>query len=103
MPRILKYQNPSLALPALSPITTNASTSTPTLAGSYQLGQMSNYDIQKRDNFYRQAFNRSYNSFNKLSADKQQQLQQSYINKNIVEVIEEKVYLILTELVLLGK
>ena len=83
MPKILKYQTPSAAIPALSPITTNASTSTPTLAGSYQLGQMSNYDIQKRDNFYRQAFNRSYNSFNKLSADKQQQLQQSYINKNI--------------------
>ena len=53
MPKILKYQTPSAAIPALSPITTNASTSTPTLAGSYQLGQISNYDIQKRDNFYK--------------------------------------------------
>ena len=84
MPRILKFQTPSNTLPVLNPIINNASILNPTtLAGNYQLGQMSNYDIQKRDNFYRQAFNRSYNSFNKLSADKQQQLQQSYINKNI--------------------
>ena len=76
MPKILKYQTPSTALPALAPITSNTSTSG--LAGNYQLGQMSNYDIQRRDNFYKQTFGRSYNSFNKLSSDKQQQLRQRY-------------------------
>ena len=76
MPKILKYHTPSTALPALAPITSNTVTSG--LAGNYQLGQMSNYDIQKRDNFYKQAFGRSYDSFNKLSSDKQQQLRQSY-------------------------
>ena len=75
MPRILKFQTPSNTLPVLNPIINNASILNPTtLAGNYQLGQMSNYDIQKRDHFYRQAFNRSYNSFNKLNSDKQQQL-----------------------------
>ncbi len=76
MPKILKYRTPSTALPALAPITSNTSTSG--LAGNYQLGQMSNYDIQKRDNFYKQTFGRSYDSFNKLSSDKQQQLRQRY-------------------------
>ena len=76
MPKILKYQTPSTALPALAPITSNTSTSG--LVGNYQLGQMSNYDIQRRDNFYKQTFNRSYSSFNKLSSDKQQQLRQRY-------------------------
>ena len=76
MPKILKYHTPSAALPALAPITSNTSTSG--LVGNYQLGQMSNYDIQRRDNFYKQAFGRSYDSFNKLSSDKQQQLRQSY-------------------------
>ena len=76
MPKILKYQTPSTALPALAPITNNTSTSG--LAGNYQLGQMSNYDTQRRDNFYKQAFGRSYDSFNKLSSDKQQQLRQRY-------------------------
>ena len=74
MPKILKYHTPSAALPALAPITSNTVTSR--LAGNYQLGQMSNYDIQKRDNFYKQTFGRSYDSFNKLSSDKQQQLRQ---------------------------
>ena len=76
MPRILKYQTPSTALPALAPITSNTSTSG--LVGNYQLGQMSNYDTQRRDNFYKQTFGRSYDSFNKLSSDKQQQLRQRY-------------------------
>lgn len=76
MPKILKYQTPSTALPALAPIISNTSTSR--LIGNYQLGQMSNYDIQRRDNFYKQTFGRSYDSFNKLSSDKQQQLQQRY-------------------------
>ena len=54
MPRILKFQTPSNALPVLNPITSNASVLNSTiLAGNYQLGQMSNYDIQKRDHFYR--------------------------------------------------
>ena len=74
MPRILKYQTPSTALPALAPIISNTVTSG--LAGNYQLGQMSNYDIQRRDNFYKQTFGRSYDSFNKLSSNKQQQLRQ---------------------------
>ena len=75
MPKILKYQLPTGALPTIAPITSNAtSTTSSTLAGNYQLGQISNYDIQKRDNFYQQAFNRSYNSFNGLNSDKQQQL-----------------------------
>ena len=79
MPRILKFQIPSNALPVLNPIISKASVLNPTtLAGNYQLGQMSNYDIQKRDNFYKQTFGRSYDSFNKLSSDKQQQLRQSY-------------------------
>lgn len=78
MPKILKYRTPSTALPALAPITSNTSTSG--LVGNYQLGQMSNYDIQKRDNFYKQAFGRSYDSFNKLSSDKQQQLRQRSIS-----------------------
>ena len=69
MPRILKFQTPSNTLPTLNPITNNASVLNPiTLAGNYQLGQMSNYDIQKRNNFYRQSFNRSYDSFNKLNS-----------------------------------
>lgn len=76
MPKILKYRTPSTALPALAPITSNTSTSG--LVGNYQLGQMSNYDIQRRDNFYKQTFGRSYDSFNKLSSDKQQQLRQRY-------------------------
>ena len=76
MPKILKYQTPSTALPALAPITSNTSTSG--LVGNYQLGQMSNYDTQRRDNFYKQTFGRSYDSFNKLSSDKQQQLRQRY-------------------------
>ena len=76
MPKILKYQTPSAALPVLAPITSNTSTSG--LVGNYQLGQMSNYDIQKRDNFYKQTFGRSYDSFNKLSSDKQQQLRQRH-------------------------
>ena len=76
MPKILKYHTPSAALPALAPITSNTVISG--LAGNYQLGQMSNYDIQRRDNFYKQTFGRSYDSFNKLSSDKQQQLRQSY-------------------------
>ena len=76
MPKILKYQTPSTALPVLAPITSNTSTSG--LVGNYQLGQMSNYDIQRRDNFYKQTFGRSYDSFNKLSSDKQQQLRQRY-------------------------
>ena len=79
MPRILKFQIPSNALPVLNPIISKASVLNPTtLAGNYQLGQMSNYDIQKRDNFYKQTFGRSYDSFNKLSSDKQQQLRQRY-------------------------
>ena len=83
MPRILKFQTPSNTLPVLNPIINNASILNPTtLAGNYQLGQMSNYDIQKRDHFYRQAFNRNYNSFNKLNSDKQQQLWQRYKDKN---------------------
>ena len=83
MPRILKFQTPSNALPVLNPIINNASILNPiTLAGNYQLGQMSNYDIQKRDRFYRQAFNRSYDSFNKLNSDKQQQLWNRYEDKN---------------------
>ena len=76
MPKILKYQTPSAALPTLAPITNNTSTSG--LVGNYQLGQMSNYDTQRRDNFYKQTFGRSYDSFNKLSSDKQQQLRQRY-------------------------
>lgn len=80
MPKILKYQTPSTALPVLAPIISNTSTSG--LVGNYQLGQMSNYDIQRRNNFYKQAFGRSYDSFNKLSSDKQQQLQQRYENKH---------------------
>ena len=80
MPKILKYHTPSAALPALAPITSNTSTSG--LAGNYQLGQMSNYDTQRRDNFYKQMFGRSYDSFNKLSSDKQQQLRQRYENKH---------------------
>ena len=83
MPRILKFQTPSNALPVLNPIINNTSILNPiTLAGNYQLGQMSNYDIQKRDQFYRQAFNRSYDSFNKLNSDKQQQLWNRYEDKN---------------------
>ena len=83
MPRILKFQTPSNTLPVLNPIISNAPILNPTtLAGNYQLGQMSNYDIQKRDRFYRQAFNRSYNSFNKLNSDKQQQLWNRYEDKN---------------------
>ena len=83
MPKILKYQLPTGALPTIAPITSNAtSTTSSTLAGNYQLGQISNYDIQKRDNFYQQAFNRSYNSFNGLNSDKQQQLWQRYTNIN---------------------
>lgn len=80
MPKILKYQTPSTALPALAPITSNTSTSG--LVGNYRLGQMSNYDIQRRDNFYKQTFGRSYDSFNKLNSDKQQQLRQRYENKH---------------------
>ena len=83
MLKILKFQNPSAPLPALAPITSNASVLNPTtLAGNYRLGQMSNYDIQKRDSFYKQIFNRSYDSFNKLNSDKQQQLWQRYKDKN---------------------
>ena len=83
MPRILKFQTPSNTLPILNPITSNVSVLNPiTLAGNYQLGQMSNYDIQKRNSFYRQSFNRSYDSFNKLNSDKQQQLWQRYKDKN---------------------
>ena len=82
MPKILKFQTPSAALPTSAPITSNLPTtitnnaSFTSLAGNYQLGQMSNYDIQKRDNFYRQTFGRSYDSFNNLSPDKQQRLMQ---------------------------
>ncbi len=48
MPRILKYQTPSNALPALTPITTNASVLNPsTLARNSQSGQMTNYNAQK--------------------------------------------------------
>lgn len=48
MPRILKYQTPSNALPALTPITTNASVLNPsTLARNSQSGQMTNYNTQK--------------------------------------------------------
>ena len=83
MLKILKFQNPSAPLPALTSITSNASVLNPTtLAGNYRLGQMSNYDIQKRDSFYKQLFNRSYDSFNKLNSDKQQQLWQRYRDKN---------------------
>lgn len=75
MPKILKYQLPIGALPTVAPVTSNAiSTTSDTLAGNYQLGQISNYDIQRRNNFYQQAFNRNYNSFNELNSDKQQQL-----------------------------
>ena len=83
MLKILKFQNPSASLPVLAPITSNASVLNPTiLAGNYRLGQMSNYDIQKRNNFYQQTFNKSYDSFNKLNSDKQQQLRQRYEDKN---------------------
>ena len=83
MLKILKFQNPSAPLPALAPSTSNASVLNPTtLAGNYRLGQMSNYDVQKRDSFYKQLFNRSYDSFNKLNSDKQQQLWQRYRDKN---------------------
>ena len=83
MLKILKFQNPSAPLPVLTSITSNASVLNPTtLAGNYRLGQMSNYDIQKRDSFYKQIFNRSYDSFNKLNSDKQQQLRQRYEDKN---------------------
>ena len=83
MLKILKFQNPSAPLPALTSITSNASVLNPTtLAGNYRLGQMSNYDVQKRDNFYKQLFNRSYDSFNSLNSDKQQQLRQRYEDKN---------------------
>ena len=83
MLKILKFQNPSAPLPALTSITSNASVLNPTtLAGNYRLGQMSNYDVQKRDSFYKQLFNRSYDSFNKLNSDKQQQLRQRYEDKN---------------------
>ena len=83
MLKILKFQNPSAPLPALTSITSNASVLNPTtLAGNYRLGQMSNYDVQKRDSFYKQIFNRSYDSFNKLNSDKQQQLRQRYEDKN---------------------
>ena len=48
MPRILKYQTPSTALPALTPITTNASVlNPPTLARNSQSGQTTNYNTQK--------------------------------------------------------
>ena len=48
MPRILKYQTPSNALPALTPITTNASVLNPsTLARNSQSGQTTNYNAQK--------------------------------------------------------
>lgn len=48
MPRILKYQTPSTALPALTPITTNASVLNPsTLARNSQSGQTTNYNTQK--------------------------------------------------------
>lgn len=83
MPKILKYQLPIGALPTVAPVTSNAiSTTSDTLAGNYQLGQISNYDIQRRNNFYQQAFNRNYNSFNELNSDKQQQLWQKYTNRN---------------------
>ena len=83
MLKILKFQNPSAPLPVLTSITSNASVLNPTtLAGNYRLGHMSNYDIQKRDSFYKQIFNRSYDSFNKLNSDKQQQLRQRYEDKN---------------------
>ena len=83
MLKILKFQNPSAPLPVLTSITSNASVLNPTtLAGNYRLGQMSNYDVQKRDSFYKQLFNRSYDSFNKLNSDKQQQLWQRYRDKN---------------------
>ena len=83
MLKILKFQNPSAPLPALTSITSNALVLNPTtLAGNYRLGQMSNYDVQKRDSFYKQLFNRSYDSFNKLNSDKQQQLWQRYRDKN---------------------
>ena len=83
MLKILKFQNPSAPLPALASITSNASVLNPTtLAGNYRLGQMSNYDVQKRDSFYKQLFNRSYDSFNSLNSDKQQQLRQRYEDKN---------------------
>ena len=83
MLKILKFQNPSAPLPVLTSITSNASVLNPTtLAGNYRLGQISNYDIQKRDNFYKQTFNRSYDSFNSLNSDKQQQLRQRYEDKN---------------------
>ena len=83
MLKILKFQNPSAPLPALTSITSNASVLNPTtLAGNYRLEQMSNYDIQKRNNFYQQTFNKSYDSFNKLNSDKQQQLWQRYGDKN---------------------
>ena len=83
MLKILKFQNPSAPLPVLTSITSNASVLNPTtLAGNYRLGQMSNYDVQKRDSFYKQLFNRSYDSFNKLNSDKQQQLWQRYGDKN---------------------
>ena len=83
MLKILKFQNPSAPLPVLTSITSNASVLNPTtLAGNYRLGQMSNYDIWKRDNFYKQTFNRSYDSFNKLNSDKQQQLWQRHEDKN---------------------
>ena len=83
MPRILKFQTPSNTLPVLNPIISNALILNPTtLTGNYQLGQMSNYDIKKRDRFYKQAFNRSYDSFNKLNSDKQQQLWNRYEDKN---------------------
>ena len=48
MPKILKYQTPSTALPVLAPITTNASVlNPPTLARNSQSGQMTNYNTQK--------------------------------------------------------
>ena len=48
MPRILKYQTPSNALPVLNPITTNASVlNPPTLARNSQSGQTTNYNTQK--------------------------------------------------------
>ena len=48
MLKILKFQNPSAPLPALAPITSNASVLNPTtLARNYQLEQMSNSDKQQ--------------------------------------------------------
>ena len=48
MPRILKYQTPSTALPALNPITTNASVLNPSiLARNSQSGQTTNYNTQQ--------------------------------------------------------